>query len=209
MYTLDTQAARKADSTGSNISEIGKYIGKFTQAEDLLTDKKTRGLALNFESTTGQKSRLSVYTVMADGKQLMGYDLVMALLTCLKLREIKAVSGTVKYWDNEARAEATRQGHIVPELCEKPIGVLLETEDYLNTSGEVKSRMILKSVFQASTELTASEILDRKTAPEQLPRQVAALRHRPLKAAKGATPQRTTAPAGASGFDDMDDDIPF
>jgi hypothetical protein len=36
------------------------------------------------------------------------------------------------------------------------------------------------------------------------------LRHRPLKNAKaGAQPARAPAAAAGSGFDDMDDDIPF
>ena len=70
--------------------------------------------------------------------------------------------------------------------------------------------MVLKSVFQASTELTASEILDRKTSPEQLAKMVLGLRHRPIR---GAKPANRSAPgatgAAGSGFDDMDSDIPF
>jgi len=64
-------------------------------------------------------------------------------------------------------------------------------------------------VFQAGTELTASEILDKKTKPEQLEKMVATLRHRPLKA-PGATPSRQApAESTGSGFDDMADDLPF
>ncbi len=214
MYELDTNAARKADTGGSNITEIGKYIGVFTQAEDLTTEKNTKGVALNFETIGGQKTRLSIYTTMADGKKLMGFDTLMSLLTCMKLRGIKPVPGTVKYWDNEARAEATRPGKLFPELCGPQIGLLLETEDYAKQDGGVGHRMNLKFVFQAGTELTATEILDRKTQPLQLEKMVAGLRHRPIKATgqRAAIPNsgsRAAAPAGGSGFDDMDDDIPF
>ncbi|MCY1245241.1 hypothetical protein D9M72_583720 [compost metagenome] len=139
----------------------------------------------------------------------MGFQALMAVMACLGLRNIAPQQGSITFWDNEAKAEKTKQGTIFPELCNKPIGLLLETEDYLNRDGDVRTRMVFASAFQAGTELTASEILDRKTKPEQLEKQVAYLRHRPVKPAKGsaAAPART-APAG-SGFDDMDDDIPF
>jgi hypothetical protein len=56
----------------------------------------------------------------------------------------------------------------------KPIGLLLETEDSLKRDGATGLRMVIKGVFQADTELTASEMLDRKTKPEQLARMVVA-----------------------------------
>jgi hypothetical protein len=142
---------------------------------------------------------------------IMGFDALMAILTCLGIRNIAPVPGSVTRWDAEAKKEVAQPGSVFPELCNKPIGLLLETEDYTSNTGEHKTRMVLKAVFQAKTELTASEILDRKTTPEQLPRLVAGLRHRPAKAARGAAPAQTGNPAAkpSSGFDDMDDDIPF
>lgn len=211
MYKLDTNEARKADNTGSMINEIGKYVGTFTQAEDIKAGTGTRGIALNFKSTSGQKARVSIYTVKSDGEKIMGYQMLMAIMTCLGLRDIKPQAGTVTRWDNEARAEVQQAGSIFPELCNKPVGVLLETEDYSKLNGDVGTRMVLKGVFQANTELTASEILDRKTQPEQLQKMVAGLRHRAIKHTKAAPSERAPASAGStgSGFDDMDDDIPF
>lgn len=209
MYSLDITAARKADNIGGSIREIGKYIGVFTQAVDIVASSGTRGIAFDFDSN-GQKARLSLYTVMADGKHIMGYDTLMAIMACLECRVIKPVDGQVKSWDYDTNSQVVKPGKIFPDLCNKPIGLLLETEDYINKSGEVKTRMVMKGVFQAKTELTATEILDRKTLPEQLPRMVAALRHHPVKGAKHAAP-RAAAPTAAagSGFDDMDDEIPF
>ncbi len=209
MYALDTTAARKADNTGGAIKELGKYIGRITQAEDITATTGTRGIAFNFESSTGQKARVRIYTQKASGEQLMGYETLMALMTCLGLRNIEPKEGMVKYWDNDARAEATKKGRLFPELC-KPIGMLLETEDYEKNDHSIGTRMVLKNVFQVPSELTASEILDRKTVPEQLSRMVAGLRHRPLKGTKPAqAPAPRAASGGGSGFDDMDDDIPF
>jgi hypothetical protein len=208
MYNLDPNAARKADQTGNRISEIGKYVGTFTQAEDITAQTGTKGVALRFESN-GQTANLSLYTTKANGDQIMGYQALMAIMTCMKLRNITPKAGTVKYWDNDAKTEATRQGQVLPDLCGKPIGLLLETEDYPKNNGGTGTRMVIAGIFQPDTELTASEILDKKTKPEQLAKMVARLHHRPMRDAKPAA--RAAAPAGStgSGFDDMDDDIPF
>lgn len=210
MYALDSTAARKADTTGSMISELGKYVGQFIQAEEVKASTGTEGIAFVFQSQSGQKARVSLYTLKTDGTKLSGFETVMAIMTCLSLRNIDAKPGTITRWNSEIKAEEKVPGRIFPELQGKPIGVLLETEDYTKNDGNLGTRMVLKAVFQAGTELTASEILDKKTTPEHLPRMVAGLRHRPLKTAKPA--QRSApAPAGGSGsgFDDMDDDIPF
>lgn len=208
MYDLNPDTARKADQTGNRISEIGKYIGTFTQAEDLTASSGTKGVGFRFEAG-GQTANLSLYTKKTDGTELMGLQTLMAIMTCLKLRNIKPVPGQVVHWDNEAKQEVTKQAKVFPDLCGKRIGVLLETEDYQKQNGGTGTRMVIAGIFQAETELTASEILDKKTKPEQLAKMVARLRHRPAKEAKqagGAAPARQ---ATGSGFDDMDDDIPF
>lgn len=210
MYALDTNAARKADQTGNRITELGKYVGQFTQVEDITAGTGTKGLAFRFEAN-GQSANLSLYTKKPDGTQLMGFDALMAIMTCLSLRNITPKAGTVKAWDNEAKVEVTKQAQVFPELCGKPIGLLLETEDYPKSDGSTGTRMVIAGVFQANTELTAGEILDKKTTPEQLSKMVARLKHRPIKGAKpsGSAPARTAGGSTGSGFDDMDDDIPF
>ena len=208
MYALDTQAARKADSTGSQINEIGKYVGTITQAVDVTASTGTKGIALTFQSNQGQKTRVSIYTQKSNGDKLSGFQTLMALMTCLSLKNISPKPGTYTNWNNETKKEDQVQGQVFPDLCGKPVGILLETEDYTKNDGGIGTRMVLKGVFQANTELTASEILDRKTQPEQLAKMVLALRHRPVKAT--ASRQHAHAPAhSGSGFDDMDSDIPF
>jgi len=206
MYALDTKAARKADQTGNRITEIGKYVGTFTQAEDITASTGTKGVALRFESN-GQSTNLSLYTKKKDGTEIMGFQALMAIMTCMRLRGIKPQAGTVKHWDNDAKAEVTKQAQVFPDLCGKPIGLLLETEDYAKNNGEIGTRMVIAGIFQADTELTASEILDQKTTPEHLPKLIERLRHRPVKGAKPAAAPAAAKPS--SGFDDMDDDIPF
>lgn len=215
MYALDTQAARQADTSGAMIKEIGKYIGEFTQAQDIVTKKGGRGVSFIFKANTGQKANLAIYTTGANGERYQGYDTLMAIMTCMQLRSIKPAPGKVTRYDFDAKKEIQEDGTLFPDL-HKAIGVLLETEDYEKTDGSLGTRMVLKNVFQPSTELTASEILDKKTTPELLEKMVAGLRHRPLKGARPPAQRQDDGfggpPAGhpaSSGFEDMDDDIPF
>lgn len=216
MYTLDVQAARHADTAGATIKEIGKYVGEFIQAKDVVTKKGGRGIEFIFKSQGGQKANLAIYTTGANGDRYQGYDALMAIMTCLQLRGIKTAPGKVTRYDFEAKKEVIEDGTVFPDL-HKPIGVLLETEDYEKKDGSIGTRMVLKNVFQPSTELTASEILDKKTQPELLAKMVEGLRHRPLKGARQPAPRQDDGfggpPAGhpaSSGFDEMDDgSIPF
>lgn len=161
MYTLDPQSARKADAIGNQIKEIGKYVGAFTQAVDIKTAKGGKGVAFVFKSSSGQKANLAVYTMSAEGEKYQGYDALMAIMTCMGLRDIKPKPGTFTKYDFDKKEDVQVDGSIFSELC-KPIGVLLETEDYEKQDGSTGTRMVMKAVFQAATELTASEILDRK-----------------------------------------------
>lgn len=209
MYALDksgAEAARKSDAGGGGIKELGKYVGAFSQAVDIDTKKGGKGIAFSFVSLSGQKANIAIYTKGADGSHYQGYEALMAIMTCMGLRNITPKDGTFTKYDYDMKKDVQAQGKVFLELC-KPIGVLLETEDYEKTDGSTGTRMVLKNVFQADTELTASEILDRKTKPEQLEKMVAGLRHRPLKSSRGHATQRESSQG--SGFDEMSDDIPF
>ena len=216
MYQLDVQAARNADTAGATIKEIGKYVGEFVQAKDVVTKKGGRGIEFIFKSQGGQKANLAIYTTGANGDRYQGYDALMAIMTCLQLRGIKPAPGKVTRYDFDTKKEVAEDGTVFPDL-HKPIGVLLETEDYEKKDLSIGTRMVLKNVFQPSTELTASEILDKKTTPAALAKMVEGLRHRPLKGARQPAPRQDDGfggpPAGhpaSSGFDEMDDgSIPF
>lgn len=199
MYQLDTQSARKADTGGASIKEIGKYIGEITQAKELISrEKGTKGIEFAFKSNSGQKANFSIWTMSAAGEKYQGYDALMAIMTCMSLRNITPKLGNANRYDFDTKKDVQEQAQIFPDLC-KPLGVLLETEDYAKQDGSTGTRMVLKNVFRASDEFTASEILDKKTQPEQLAKMVQGLRHRPLKGAK-PIPSRQH---------DMGDDRPF
>lgn len=207
MYQLNTQSARKADTSGASIKEMGKYIGEITQAKDLTSKEKgTKGVEFHFKSNSGQKANFSIWTASANGERYQGYDALMAIMTCMSLRNISPKMGAATKYDYGTKKDVQEEAMIFPELC-KPLGVLLETEDYAKQDGSTGTRMVLKNVFRASDEFTASEILDKKTSPEQLPKMVQGLRHRPLKGAKPMPTRNHDYPD--SQFTDSSEEIPF
>jgi hypothetical protein len=209
MYKLDPNEAKKAFTNGERIDQIGKYIGRFTQVEDITAKTGTRGVSFRFVSTSGQRADFNIYTVRENGDRLPDFQALMAIMTCLQLRDINPSAGRIKYWDMEQKKEVERDGKIFAELQSKDIGLLLETEDYEKTGGGIGTKMVLAGVFQAGTELTANEILSKETQPKQLEKMVARLRHRPAKS-RASSPASAPKPGShGSGFDDMDSDIPF
>lgn len=202
MYALNTEAAKAADSTGSRISERGKYVGRFTRAQHIESEKTgTSGIDFDFEATNGQKARFSIYTVKADGTQIYGYKQIMAIMTVLSLRNLDDPQILpAKVYDYDTNQEVERKVLQFSELLNKPIGLLFTMEEY--KSG--KWRPNLAGVFQADTELVASEILERKTQPLTLPKMVDRLRDKPLQNDAGGS----FSNAGANYVDDTSD-IPF
>ncbi|ARP86267.1 hypothetical protein [Bordetella genomosp. 9] len=205
MYALDPTAAKAAESTGNRITEKGKYKGKFTRAQHIISDKGTYGIDFDFVTESGQKARFAIYTQRGDGTQVYGYKQLSAIMACLSLRQLADPKDTpAKIYDFDAGKEIEAVVPQFTELLGKPIGLLFSMEEYKAD----KWRPILAGVFQASTELVASEILDRKTTPEQLPKMVQALRDKPLKTSGTSSIEAGNRAAAEAASDDLTD-IPF
>lgn len=205
-YALDTTQAKQAEYTGSRIDTTGKYVGKFTRAEDIKAKSGAVGIEFDFESSDGRKARMSIYTKNRDGDPIFGQKMLMAIMTCLKVRDIQATVAKVKKYNLDAKKEEVVDAPIFGALQNKPIGLLLQAEEYEKQMGGTGWKMNIVGCFDPSNELTASEILDKKTKPEQLAKMVAVLRDKPLRA---SAPQSSTQAPARGGFDDMADDIPF
>lgn len=198
-YKLNPENARTV-ATGAWLTQTGKYIGKITGAEYLKSSSGANGIQLSFESNTGLKTNfLNLWLENGKGESLYGRKVLDALMTCLKLRGIKAQHGIVKR-DDGKQEEAT----IFPDFIGKSIGFLLEREEYVNNAGALKARMVIVAPFDAHDERIAIEILDNKPAGT-LPKLVAQLKDRPAK----NRPLTGTAPPATGGIADLDDDIPF
>src|SRR5690606_29570907 len=150
-------AAKAADSTGSRINERGKYKGQFTRAQHIVADSGTKGIDFDFTADNGQKARFSIYTVKSDGTKIYGLKQLMAIMTVLKLRNLAdPVNTAARIYDYDQGKEVDAVVPQFAELLNKPIGLLLTMEEYKPG----KWRPNLAGIFQADTELVASEILD-------------------------------------------------
>lgn len=211
---LDTGSAKAADSISSVIRESGKYIGTITRAEKLVSKGGTKGLGLSFKASDGSTAEyLDIYFEKHDGEALAGAKAVNAILACLKLREAKEGRIRFERWNRDERRREPVEANGYPDLMGKRIGLLLQKEVSTHQTTRVDvERMVVFGVFSADTELTASEILEGRTNPERLAKMVEALAARPIRDSreKGRGNQaRPANTAPSTGFDDMDDDIPF
>lgn len=214
MYILNPEAARQGDTVGGFITETGKYVGKFLRAEKLVSrEKQTHGIGFTFRAEDGRETRFDIWTQKADGTTLSGLNLINAMMTCLQVRELRAVSMRVKRWDANEGKDTEQVVPCFDALMNVDIGLLLRAEEYEKMkdnrlTGETGWRMNLFAVFQAKTGLMATEILARRTSAEMLDNVTSALRDKPLR--KKAAAQSGTSDGAAYGAPSMlDDDVPF
>lgn len=199
-YNLNPNNARQV-SVSSRITERGAYIGKFIRAEAVTARSGATGIEFTFEADSGAKADyLSLWIQGRDGKEFSGRKVLDALMTCMKVRSITAQDTPV-----------TRNGstEMVPQFRELlgRVGVFLVAEEYEKNDGSVGSKMVLVLPFEADTKRTAAEVLDKGNA-DSFDRILASLRDRPLQQRKPAA-TRSPMTASGTGFDAMDDDIPF
>lgn len=212
MYLLNPEFARAGDNVGGFISETGKYTGKFLRAEKLVSKEKgTDGIGFTFRSDDGRECRFDLWTQKADGTALSGLNSVNALMTCLQLRELRATPQRVKRYDFDLGQNTEQVVPCFDALMNTDIGILLRAEEYEKMqngipTGETGWRMAVFAVFQAKTELMATEILARRTSPEMLGSVILSLKDKPLR--KKSVP--ANGPAMSSGSTPfLDDDVPF
>lgn len=210
-YTLDTDSAKNAESIGKFIRETGKYKGKFTRAELLISQAKgSRGIEFDFVSDDGKECTVQVWTHNGQNEPLPGINMINALLACLSLRGIKPQRMTVEKYDYDNKRREKFDVDAFPDLMGKPIGLLLQKE-ISHYNSKDKTKMLIYAAFNHASEKTATEILDRVAQPVALSRLVSVLadkdrRDKGQKASVGSGSYHQTAPAPAH---ELDDDLPF
>jgi len=215
MYSLDATAATKADNIGAYITETGKYQGTFIRAEKLVSASKgTHGIGFTFKEQDGRETRFDIWTMRANNEPLSGMNQVNAIMACLQVRNMEPKLANVKKWDNDAGAETIQSAECFVDLMNKPVGLLLRSEEYEKMqdnvpTGEYGWRMSFFAVFQFGTELMASEILARKTKPEQLGKVIGLLADKPLKKKSGGSRSQPTGMPPTGFADDDLADLPF
>lgn len=209
--TLNTNEARQADRVNSAIKETGKYVGVITRAEKLLSKQNTQGVGISFKSDDGATANyLDLYTVNGKGENLPSNQTVNAILCCTKTKEAAEGKIDVEKWDSESKQTYKAKVDGYPVLMGKRIGLLLQRELSNNPKNPEKhnDRVVIVGVFEADTEFTASEILDKATKPEKLAKMVQALK--PVNDRRTNQPAHShSAPQATGDFDDFDNDLPF
>jgi len=207
-YKLNTEAA-KAAGLGSRIDATGPYVGRISAAvATVSTQKGSEGIEISFEAEDGRTADyMTIWTHNSDGKELPGFRMLNALMTCLKAREIKPSKGTVP--DN--RTGGTKEAFIYPALCQ-PIGLLLQRENYVNGKGVESFKFDIVLPFDPVSGMSAAEILERATEAVQVNKIAATLKDKaPRNKPAGGSPHASSGhPANGGGNAGLpDDDIPF
>jgi hypothetical protein len=205
-YAIDVQGAKKA-TEGGRIEQTGKYIASIVRAEFVRSnEKKTEGIEFEIKTDGKNDCSFTVWTRKADGTAIMGMDKISALMACAGARTLTPTEMQLEKYDYDQGARVLKDCTVAKELQGVKLGWLLEREPYLNKKGEERTRMQLYANFNADSELVASEIIDRKTIPEELGKLMQRLINKPVKAAKGSSaPTHQTTPSSL----DLDDDLPF
>jgi hypothetical protein len=212
MLTLNPNSAKAADVINSAIKVSGKYIGTITRAEALKSKNGNEGVGISFKTDGGETADyLDLYIGETDGKSWGGNNTVNAILCCLKLKQAPTGKVKIERWDADAKARVEVVVDGFPDIQGKKIGFLLKQE--LTTyKGKDQTKLNIFGVFNAESELTASEILAQATKPEKLAKMVQALSANPVKdsRAKGSSPQSESHENPGHGMSDQfDESIPF
>lgn len=214
-YQLNTETAAAAKTVGvsQRIVEKGKYVGVFTVAEAVTSTRGTEGIEFRFKSNDGMTADyLTVWTHKENGEELMGAKLVSAIMVCVEAKSIKPAPATVRKWDRDQRKEVDVKAEVYADLMNRQIGVLLAREEYEKADGSTDWKMALVLPFDAATDRTVAEKLDRKPTGEALPAIIERLSDRPLRTGGKPAARKPASQTGGDsggGFADMEDDIPF
>lgn len=209
-YTLDASAAKQADQLFSKIDQKGRYLGTITRAEQVASKKGSKGIDLSFKTETGATADyLSIWTHNGEGKQLQGFNLLMAIMTCLRVKSLKAELGEVEKYDQDTKQRVKTQVLLFKELMNKPVGLLIHMEEYEKNAGGTAWKPAISAPFDKDG-FTASEILSQAKEATTLDKMELSLRDRPLKNSTAApASEYPTSQQKKSSFDDLGDDIPF
>lgn len=212
-YSLNTQYAKEGSSASAGRLYTGAFVGKFTRASEFTNDKGTKGIALEFKADSGEVGGFTLYTYNGKGEPLAGLKRLHALMTCMKLRSINPAPGEFEDYDTATRQRIKVRGTIFPELLDKPIGLVIQMEDYAKNGGGIGQRPTLFAPYEADTKKLALEILDNLPAT-RLQNIVATVKDRALRPGQSNSttssgPHDYGGNGMQGGFVPDDDDIPF
>ena len=206
MYALDTQAA-KAANAGGRIDTTGKYSGTIKRCIMFTNQNGTDGVEFEFVDSTGAGATMTLWTRSQKNPKLSGYNVLMSMMVVCGIRNLSAQTRMVKMYDYDEKAEIDKQVTVAPEFDNKPITLLLQREEYEKSNGDTGYRMNIYAAVQQGTDLSADEILDRKTVAEQVHKLMGRLADKKAKPQHGGSAMPSQQQQ--SRHDELDDALPF
>jgi hypothetical protein len=213
-YKLNADAAKAAHTGSNRLTDSGAYKGTLRAVFAEKSQRGAEGVFFVFDANNGtEPALLSLYTHGSDGKELMGFNTLNAIMTCLKVRELVPSKGEVELYDFDSRGFVKKVKEVFAVLAGKSVGFLLQQEEYLNSNQELRTRLNIVGAFEPSSSLMANEILDKATQPVSLQKATDWLMKNPVRALKrrpahaGDVPSHTGM--GNSQIPFEDDEIPF
>ena len=206
MYALDTQAA-KAANAGGRIDTTGKYSGTIKRCIMFTNQNGTDGVEFEFVDSTGAGATMTLWTRSQKNPKLSGYNVLMSMMVVCGIRNLSAQTRMVKKYDYDEKAEIDKQVTVAPEFDNKPITLLLQREEYEKSNGDTGYRMNIYAAVQQGTDLSADEILDRKTVAEQVHKLIGRLADKKAKPQHGGSAMPSQQQQ--SRHDELDDALPF
>jgi len=93
---VNPEAAKQADNMFSRIEEKGKYLGTLTRAEQIVSKKGSKGVDFSFKTDTGATADyLTVWTHNGEGKQLQGFNTLMAITSASVVGKVSISSVSI------------------------------------------------------------------------------------------------------------------
>ena len=210
-FKLSAKSAKKGDYIGGqSITKTGGYDGKFISVKKIIASTGTIGVEFSFKSENdGTAGFLSIYIQKKDGTLLPDYDTLNAIMACMKVKSITEKQMDIEEYSKTKEKMIKVNRPCYPELMGKPIGMVLQREEYYRTDNSIGATMGIYAAYNVESRQTAIEILDQKK-PERLEKILDVVKDK--KVAKKTTPKTANAgdlPDGDFDDDAYDDDIPF
>jgi hypothetical protein len=197
----DTNAATL--DGGTSITQTGAYTGTIRQASVGAGASGAQYLDFVFKSDDGRTCNVRLYVTKNDGSEAFVRKIFDALLVVIGAQSADVVEGKVYTRDKNAPGGVrVDQGYRVPAVEGKPVGMLLQRENY-TYSGRESYRLNLLTPFDPKTRRVAKEILAGAAEAKLLDLRIASTHDRTSQSAQASAP--STAPAG--GF--TTSDVPF
>lgn len=206
-----------------NITESGKYNLMIDCA--IWTDfGGWKGLELNLVDENEQKARISLTYQSNTGERFFGADTLDSIMVCTGVKNLTAAPDSYVQWSKVEQSFTEQDVNGCPELKGKWVVGLLQAQldAYTNTQGVVTPTegMRIYGIYQAQYELSANEIMDKVTIPNDIHESLANLeksplfvtkRHKQLTTGSGSTPKSGSygSQQKTNENNDLDDDLPF